>query len=1168
MHTVIKWLEQVFEAIPLSLLEVWGRFGYLVGFALMLCAFGNLTFKPGGRWGFGRQRQTWNTRALVSCVITFVLIFLTGYLGSFIVLVPGAQTFESLKDLSVFLCIVLFGFPALVMVPFAYGLSDLVEGVPPNFLVDWIFGYFINPACFWIAYQLIGRDPDFRRARTWGWYLLFVALFMIIEPQLWGFITAGQFTSAIAYRTLTPALFFTTAVTWIIAPPAMLVALPLARRYGMFWREIPRHVAERAWGAKTWSYETASADSDTSGMPIRMFLAAPFIALVLVLIGATAYLTLRSSESAANKLASRLHEEIAENINLKLDDYLAALQKADEPLRVNDLNELLRKLPVAHNGRAIIIDREGLQLASSTEPSHFGNPLPERSLPGGDDLVAQGAVRELHRHLPVLADLRTALQYQFDVITARPLARETWLTQATPYQDRSGKTDWILLTAMPESYYLEGVRTGNSQSAMVFAVALAVALAVAILLAAMVTVPIRRIAHATRLLAGGDLAQRVPDSHLEELSALSQAFNDMGEQLQKSFDDLSAMTAKLALREKSLEDSERRYRTLFEDVPIGLFRTAYSGQFLELNAAGMALVGLNDRAALASLNVLDLYADPVARIGWQKSVTDRSTSMRTELLMKRASDGKQIYVNVVARAVRDPDTGAVLHYEGSIEDISERKRAEAELLRHRDHLEELVRERTAALSVALAKAESANRAKSAFLSNMSHELRTPLNSVIGFSQLLSNSHAMSADEKHKLAMINRSGHHLLMLINDILELSKIETGRVDLIPEVIDLRALLDAALEMVQLRASQAGIALDLQCAPGLPHTVRADGAKLRQVLLNLLSNAVKFVQRGSVTLAVEARDLAHGKTALTFAVRDTGPGIAAADLERIFDPFVQADTPVTQAGTGLGLTISRQFVRLMGGELQVASVPGQGSTFSFTVTLEREEGMLAPRLPHARVVGLPPSERGHTILVVDDNLDGCELLRSLLLPLGFVVYEAHDGEQGEQKIASLRPELVFMDWRMPRMDGLELTRRIRARKDLVQPRIVMLTASAFEEERIEALASGADAFMRKPLEQDTLFEVLGQQLGLHFHTLQEEDTSASWAAREPLAPDDLAPLSQQVIEELKHAVAEMHTVRIGLVMVAIGNDHPTVGARIRSMIERAQYQELWSLLNQRVPG
>src|SRR5262249_4076015 len=160
----------------------------------------------------------------LSIALTFVLIVSTGYAGSFIVLVPGAQTFESLKDLSVFLCVVLFGRPALMAVPFAYGISDLAEGVPPEFLWDWIIGYFINPACFWVAFQLIGKNPDFRRTRTWGWYALFVAIFMSIEPQLWGYICSAKFTAEISYRNITPALFFTTAVTWTLAPFAMLIA--------------------------------------------------------------------------------------------------------------------------------------------------------------------------------------------------------------------------------------------------------------------------------------------------------------------------------------------------------------------------------------------------------------------------------------------------------------------------------------------------------------------------------------------------------------------------------------------------------------------------------------------------------------------------------------------------------------------------------------------------------------------------------------------------------------------------------------------------------------------------------------------------------------------------------------------------------------------------------
>lgn len=246
MNPILKWFEGIFASLPLPLLEVWGRFGYLIGFALMLAAYGGFTFRPGGRWGFGRERQAWDSQALLSVIVTFVSILITGYLGSLIVFVPGAQTFESLKDLSVFLCILLFGYPALIAVPFAYGISDLMEGVPPDFLLDWLVGYFINPACFWVAYQLIGKDPDFRKPKTWGWYLLFVLIFMSIEPQLWGYICSDKFTSEISYRNIVPALFFTTLVTWIIAPFAMLGAFPLAKRYSLFWAGIPGHIKEKS----------------------------------------------------------------------------------------------------------------------------------------------------------------------------------------------------------------------------------------------------------------------------------------------------------------------------------------------------------------------------------------------------------------------------------------------------------------------------------------------------------------------------------------------------------------------------------------------------------------------------------------------------------------------------------------------------------------------------------------------------------------------------------------------------------------------------------------------------------------------------------------------------------------------------------------------------------
>src|SRR5260370_18077106 len=216
MRAGVAWFEAVVSRIPLPMLEVWGRFSYVVGLFLAICAFCGFTFRIGEHWGFGRARQRWDTKAFLSVPLTFVLIIATGYIGSFIVLVPGAQTFESLKDLAVLLSVILLGYPALLTLPFAYGLSDLMDGVPPEFLLAWLPGYFINPACFWIAHHFLGKNPDFRIPKTWGRYLASAVLFMLLEPALCGYQCSDQFPGGISYRAITPALFFTTLVTCLM----------------------------------------------------------------------------------------------------------------------------------------------------------------------------------------------------------------------------------------------------------------------------------------------------------------------------------------------------------------------------------------------------------------------------------------------------------------------------------------------------------------------------------------------------------------------------------------------------------------------------------------------------------------------------------------------------------------------------------------------------------------------------------------------------------------------------------------------------------------------------------------------------------------------------------------------------------------------------------------
>ena len=630
---------------------------------------------------------------------------------------------------------------------------------------------------------------------------------------------------------------------------------------------------------------------------------------------------------------------------------------------------------------------------------------------------------------------------------------------------------------------------------------------------------------------------------------------------------------RLRQAEREARDSEQRFRILVEHAPEAILVYDLDlDRFVDANTSAQQMLGMS-RETLLTCGPFDLYSsEQPDRLPLALMVEEhlRRVMLGEPILVERnvrRADGSVFPCEV--RLVRLPMEGRRLVRSGIV-DISARKHSEQELLGYRDHLEELVQQRTAALSVAVTQAQSANRAKSAFLANMSHELRTPLNSVIGFSQMMADSSSMFEEEKQNLAIINRAGHHLLTLINDILELSKIEAGRMQLQTAPVDLGGLLDDVLEMVRMRASDKGIALCLECSQVLPQVV-LDGAKLRQVLLNLLSNALKFIAHGSVTLSLDCRPVAHEQVLLAFAVRDTGSGIAEADLERIFEPFVQADSTAAHAGTGLGLTISRESVRLMHGDLRVESVLGQGSTFSFALQAPVVEAPAAAAVPLGRVRRLPPSQRGRAVLVVDDD-DNCrKLLAGLLVPLGFELQQASGGAQAQAMLAAQRYDLVLSDWRMPQIDGLALTRWLRAQEQLAQPRLVIMTASAFEEEKQEALAAGADAFLRKPIEQEYLFAMLEQQLGLRFGRADADPVPPlPPAGAEPpqllpaLLPADLAPLAAAERAALFDAVRALDLRGSSIVLASLATRLPQLAARIGAMLEGHQYRQLAQLLAQ----
>ena len=994
-----------------------------------------------------------------------------------------------------------------------------------------------------------------------------------------------------------------------------------------------------------------------SHVPLRTVLIAPFVLQIFAAVGLVGYLSWRNGQETVNDLAAQLLGEVGDRIQLRLNTFL------DTPHQLNQHNQTVLEQGLLSAQNMSGLERFLLGQLNSFESINY--------IAWGNQQGEYVGVTRLQDDTLSIEAADTATGFEYHAYTVNPDGRRGDLLDvvAPSYDPRTrpwyqaavatGKGGWssiyvwfdntkIAIDAVLPVYDQAGTLLGVLDTPLVLAFI-------------------------------GDFLRQLDISPLGESFIIERSgLLVASSTLEQPF--ITTPDGPERIQATDSNDTLIQATTQYLTESFGSLSQIDTAQPLTLNLNGqwqfVQLLPFSDDRGLDWLIVVTIpEADLMAQI---------NANTRTTILLCVAALVIATLIGILtARWVTHP----ILRLNQAAQDIAQGKWDKTVNLNRSDELgglaksfnqmadqlrdsfatlEQRVAERTAELAVAKEKADVANQAKSRFIANMSHELRSPLNAILGFSRLMFRSQSLSPEHREQIGIITRSGDYLLTLINNVLNLSKIEAGKITLNPKNFDLHRLLDDLADMFALKAEDKQLKLLFERDSVVPRYVYADDVKLRQVLINLLSNAIKFTQVGSVTLRLRVQPTAHPTSpsasgampdevaapnpiqnpnsklqnpssasqnpnsknppplTLCFEVEDTGPGIASQELDTLFEAFVQTKTgKAAQEGTGLGLPISRQFVQLMGGDMTVSSQIGQGARFKFDIHVQRVEAeAINVTQPNRRVIGLEANQPGYRILIVDDKPINRQLLIKLLTPLGFDLKEASNGQIAIEICQQWEPHLIWMDMRMPVMDGYEATRRIKvgererwrdgedremgrwgnggdgegqdkrnqalevsgqlsasghqsipqANSKLQNPKspiIIALTANVLEEEREVVLEAGCDDCVCKPFQEAEIFDKMAQYLGVRYLYEDLADPAESLVDQNGKEPElhtaALSALPDELIIHLKQAIQTSDLDMISGLLEQICSIQPQLANALKQSLQNFEYDQVLALLAER---